>query len=337
VTKGEFTLKKIDLTSSEIGMLWTQYVQNSMTVQILSYLLATVEDEEIKAVVTYALEIARDVTSDTKSFFKEEGLPIPKGFTEEDVEVNAPKLFLDPFILMFLESIGKAGAAAHAVSLAVSSRKDVRDLFTKSATNTMKLYNMSVDTGLAKGLYVRPPQIDVQDEVEYVEGKKYFSPFNKRVLNTVELIHLFENIKTNSIGEMICTGFAQTTKSKKIQSYMERGKQISRKHSKVFADILMDSDIRPPMPSSGCVTNSTSPVFSDRLMMFFKSVLSAAGQGNYSTASTASMRYDLVLNYQRLSVEIALYAQDGADILMKNGWLEEPPQALDRKELRKKS
>ena len=31
--------------------------------------------------------------------------------------------------------------------------------------------------------------------------------------------------------------------------------------------------------------------------------------------------------------EVSLYAEDGANIMIKHGWMEEPPQADDRNEL----
>jgi hypothetical protein len=47
------------------------------------------------------------------------------------------------------------------------------------------------------------------------------------------------------------------------------------------------------------------------------------------------MRYDLIGLYQKLSVEVAAYAKDGLDIMLKNNWLEEPPQSSDRKQFKK--
>lgn len=328
---------KIDLTSSEIGFLWTQYVQSTMTVQILSYFLETVEDEEIKSVIQFALEFAKYVVDETSNAFKNENLPHPKGFSSEDVVLNAPKLYSDSFMLAFIETMGKAGIAAYGLSLAGSARKDLRDFFTKTTTDNMKLFNMTVDIALSKGLFLRAPRIDVQNNVEYVETNKYFSPFRNRVLNVVEITHLFENTKTNTLGEMICKSFAQITKSKEIQTFMERGKKIAQRHLKILMKYLQDSEINPPISSEFYITNSTEPIFSERLMMFLISVLNATGHGNYSTASTASMRYDLALSYQRMAIESALYAQDGSEIMVQNGWLEEPPQAPDHKEILKKS
>ena len=42
------------------------------------------------------------------------------------------------------------------------------------------------------------------------------------------------------------------------------------------------------------------------------------------------------LNYERLSIEIGQYAKDGADIMISNEWLEQPPGTLDKDKLTKK-
>ena len=36
------------------------------------------------------------------------------------------------------------------------------------------------------------------------------------------------------------------------------------------------------------------------------------------------------MNLLKCSAEIALYAEDGANLLIHHGWFEEPPQATDR-------
>jgi hypothetical protein len=70
--------------------------------------------------------------------------------------------------------------------------------------------------------------------------------------------------------------------------------------------------------------------------MFHMGMLSATGTGNYATAASASQRTDLVINYERLSLEVAQYAKDGADIMIKNKWMEQPPTTLDKEQLVKK-
>ncbi|MCF8568136.1 DUF3231 family protein [Alicyclobacillus tolerans] len=83
------------------------------------------------------------------------------------------------------------------------------------------------------------------------------------------------------------------------------------------------------------VTDSTEHTFSDKLLMFHIAALNVASIGNYGDALLASPRRDLALTYTRLMGEVELYAEDGANITIDNGSLEQPPMAEDRKQLAK--
>jgi hypothetical protein len=84
------------------------------------------------------------------------------------------------------------------------------------------------------------------------------------------------------------------------------------------------------------ITNSTTHTFSDKLMMFYTSGLIALSVDYYGTAVSQSPRGDLSTMYNRLSLELQMYAEDGANIMIKNRWLEQPPMASDRDELVRK-
>ncbi|HET7579903.1 MAG TPA: DUF3231 family protein, partial [Bacillales bacterium] len=109
---------------------------------------------------------------------------------------------------------------------------------------------------------------------------------------------------------------------------------VAKKHMKIFANHLIESEVQAPMTWDSQTLDSTDPPFSDKLMMFHNDILVGAGIGNYATASAASLRNDLALDYARLSAEIAQYAKDGAKIMIEHKWLEEPPQSPNRKELK---
>jgi len=54
---------------------------------------------------------------------------------------------------------------------------------------------------------------------------------------------------------------------------------------------------------------------------------------NYSTAAAASQRSDLMINYERLSLEVTRLAKSGSDVMIKHGWLEQPPGVKDPEKL----
>ncbi|MBN6205157.1 DUF3231 family protein [Ralstonia pickettii] len=331
----------ISLTASEIGALWTEYMNDSMSRQILGFMLQHIKDEEIKSVVQKAHTLSTRREKALISIFKNEQYAIPIGFTEQDVNMNAPWLFTDTFCLTYVNHMARVGMVAYSGFVSVSYRKDMVNHFSEGLKNVNKLYKESLSISLQKGINARHPHIEVPKETDFVESKKYYSglnPFNeKRPLNAVEISHLYLNIMTNSLGFKLCLAFAQTTHSKEIQGFMLRGKEVSQKHNKLFTDTLMKDDIESPhVPDIG-ISDSTTQTFTDKLMMFHISLLMSTGTGNYATAAAASQRSDLAVNYERLSLEVSRLAKSGADIMIKNNYLEQPPGTINREKLAKRN
>lgn len=64
-----------------------------------------------------------------------------------------------------------------------------------------------------------------------------------------------------------------------------------------------------------------------------KDVLEFAAVGYFGAGASISQRRDLAMEYATLMGEVGLYAEDGAELLIKYGWLEQPPMAIDREKL----
>jgi hypothetical protein len=329
--------KMIQLTSSEIASLWTAYMNNSMSIQILSFFLCTVEDLEVRSIIEKGHKTSDVLLAQITEVFQQEKIPIPNGFSDSDVNLNAPRLFTDLFMISYVNHMSKAGMLGYSGFLSMSARKDIRKLFKNALHMTSDLYDESSQILLEKGVFVRSPYIDYPQQKDFIDSKKYLSglnPFsNKRPLNTVELSHLYMNIQNNLIGTQLCIAFAQSSPRKEVIKLMLQGKDISSKHIKVFSTTLLDNNTQSPVSADISVTNSTAEVFSDKLILFHQGLLTAAGSGNYATAAAASQRNDLILNYERLSLEIAQYAKDIAYLMIQNEWLEQPPGTMDKVKL----
>ncbi|RPJ98183.1 DUF3231 family protein [Priestia endophytica] len=328
------------LTSAEIACIWTNYMQDSMSKCVLSYFLQTVEDEEIRPLIQWAYDISCTHIEELTTLFQEEQIPLPTAFTNEDVNVNAPQLYTDAFMLNYLSHMARVGMLGYSGFTSMGARKDLKTYFIKGLRETSDLFDQSTDLLLEKGLYIRAPYIPYPTQTDFVDSHKYLSGFSlfskQRPLNAIEISHLYMNSITNHIGSKLSLSFAQTSPDEEIQNWMLRGRDISRKHVRIFTRILLDSDIESPISPDVAITDATTPPFSDKLAMFHMAMLSATGTGNYATAASASQRSDLIINYERLSLEVALYAKDGADIMIKNKWMEQPPTTLDKTQLVKK-
>ncbi|AFC29673.1 hypothetical protein PM3016_2797 [Paenibacillus mucilaginosus 3016] len=326
------TAHNIPLTAPEISNLWSGYQGDTLSRCVLTHFAAHVEDTEVRELIAYALELCDKHITRLLGYFETEKIPVPQGFGDEDVDPKAPRLFSDIFYLGYLLNMGKQGMALYAYSVPVSSRQDIREYLSECLASSSALYNRTLDLMLAKGVYVRPPRIPVPEAREYVHKESYFYALfeDKRPVNGPEIAHLYANIVTNLMGKALTLGFAQTAVSKDIRAYLLRGHEISGKHVEVFSSLLRDDGLPAPNYWDDGVTASTTPPYSDRLMMYHIGALSATGAVNYGVAAPNSTRRDITSVYVRLIGEIAKYGEDGAELMLKHQWMEKIPGAVER-------
>ncbi|WHZ00459.1 DUF3231 family protein [Neobacillus sp. YX16] len=327
------------LVSSEVAALWGSYMQNSMAFCIIQHFQIVNEDQDSTNIIQTALTDCNFVLSEIKHLFEMENHAVPFGFTQEDVNLKAGRLYSDLFTLRYIKYMAAAGTAASAALLEVLARKDVRDLFSIVSQRFMQLYNNTCDILLKKGAFIRSPTIPPMERAEYLQDDSFLSGLigKHRPLTVVELAHISKNTETNSIGRTFVGGFSQVAQLPEVRKYMERGVEIAAKHETVFREILIEDGV--PLPSSwdATISQSIDPPFSDKLMMFHTSSITAISVAGYGAAMGASLRKDLGGHYTRLVSEILQYGNDGVKLMIKNRWLEQPPQNVDREALRNRS
>jgi hypothetical protein len=326
------------LTASEVSLLWTSYQNDSMAVCGIEYFLTSVEDQAIRELLEFALAISKRHIAKVIEIFEQEKYPIPQGFTNEDVNLHAPRLFSDVIYLQYLGNMGKFGLTSYSVALATSSRDDIIDFYSTNMVETVELHNRGKRLLKEKGLYIRDSVLPTPEKIEFVKKQSFLTGWfgNRRPLLGVEIANLWYNSQRNALGQAIIQGFAQVAKNKEVRQYFERGREISGKHLEVFGSILHEDYLSEGMVLlTGEVTDSTEAPFSEKLMMYHVAALSASGIGQYGIAASTSPRHDLGLLYTRLAAEITHYSDDGANIMIKNRWMEQPPEAADRKKLSK--
>ncbi|KHF38493.1 hypothetical protein LQ50_21070 [Halalkalibacter okhensis] len=324
------------LTSSEIATLWSSVQNNSMAVCVFKYFIENVDDEEIKSVIEYALHTSKDNLSLSEKLLKEDKQPIPVGFKDEDVNPNAPRLYSDTYYLYYIKNMAKVGISVYGVALATSAKSSVRDFLSKAVQSSINLYNKTSNVLLSKGLFVRPPYISTTNEIDFIDQKNYkggLLNIKRRPVNVIEITHVYANVETNLVGQVLLTGFTQVAIRKEVRKYCNKGKDIATKHVKLFSNILTDDEIPVPMPSDLTVLNSQIAPFSDKLIMFHTALLIQSSTSNYATAAAASLRTDIVTTYVRLTTEVTGYANDGVNIMIDKSWLEEPPQVISKNNL----
>ncbi|WP_195694676.1 DUF3231 family protein [Priestia megaterium] len=331
--------KQIRLTSGEMTQLWSQYLNDSASQCMLLYFLEKAEDEEIKPVIAYAAQLSTTHLQKISEILIEEKHSLPQGFKiEDDVDLAAPRIYSDTYVLQFIHQMSKIGLTNYAASLSSAVREDITEHYKACLTETMSLYEMSKDTLLEKGLYIRSPYFPNLEHVNHVEKQSFIWDFfgEKRPLTSIEVSNLYSNTQRNALGIATLMGFSQVATSKDVTNFFIKGIEISKKHVQLFSKKLEESNVPISVSWDAEVTTVTSQVFSEKLMMFYVSTLNALGVGFYGTSISQSPRGDLGVMYNKMSLQVQLYSEDGANIMIKNKWLEQPPLAPDRKKLTNK-
>jgi hypothetical protein len=325
----------IGMTSIEIGALWSAYFSETTTKCMIIHFLETVEDPDIESLLMNALNICNKRIPKIEELLAKENFPIPQGFTDKDVYSKTPRLFSDPFMLYYIWFMSSMELQAHSLSMALCARSDVNNFYREVLNDSADTDTKARELALKKGYFIRAPYIPAPSKIDFVKKKSFLTGWfgERRPLHALEITHLFKNAMTNTIGYTLITGFSQVTKSKEIRNLFVRGKQIAAKHTNIFTSILKEEDLSSFEAWAAYVTDSTTPPFSEKLMLFQIASLNSVGIGNYGLSISASSRRDLGTHYTRLIGEVALFTEDAANLMIENGWMEQPPQAANRDQL----
>lgn len=197
---------QIRLTAGEIAQLWVQYLNDSASKCLLTYFLEKAEDDEIKPIIEYALELSDSHIKIISSILTEEKNVVPDGFRiGEDVDLTAPRLYSDGFILNYINQMSKVGLTLYGSAVAASVRNDIKTYYMNCLTETMELYKRSTELLLSKGLFIRSPSLPNLEKVEYVKKQWFMLDVfgEKRPLVAAEVDNLFANMQRNALGGLL--------------------------------------------------------------------------------------------------------------------------------------
>jgi hypothetical protein len=337
---GGCTLKTNDsirLTAPEISSLWTQYIFDTMSIGFFRYALEHIDDQDIKSLYQSALKLAKIHVQKISEFMQKENYLIPHGFTEkEDVNIHAPRLFQDQFYIHYLYVMTMQGMTGYSLSVSNSIRTDLRKYYITCMNETMKLFDQTIDTMLTKGLYTRPPIISPPDSIDFVKDQSFLTGWlgKRRPLNVMEIGDITFNMVKMHLHAGLKMGFGQVAQSKEVREHIKRGLGIANKHIEIFETVYHEEHLNFPNSLQSMITNSTTSPFSDKYLLYQIQLSTQLTISYYGSALSVNARRDLGAHYLRLTLELLQFAEDGGKLMIKNGWLEQPPTASDRDSLR---
>jgi hypothetical protein len=320
------------LSSIEMGKLWATYFGNSMLSQILPYFLQHCEDEYIRTLLENGMILSKDFMQRIEKILKAENFPVPVGFTKDDVNLGAPRLYEDVFYAHYLKYAAKAGLSIYAVAVPIVIRKDIREFFVYASQCTSILLAQINNVLFEKKLIAKPPIIPTPKGPDFIKNQNYLKGFigEVRPLHALEITHLYDNIENNTTSKALLLGFYQTVQDTKIKALFKRGLDMTDKSVKQYMEKLHVENLSTPSYIDHLVTTSQYPPFSDKIMLFHKVDMFSMKIRSFGNSLAVSGRRDLSMLYGRTLINVGLFVDDGANILIEKGWMESPPKAFDR-------
>lgn len=331
--------EKSAITSSELGVLWLTFQEKTMILRILEYLIEKADDEKAKDIMTNLYGEIDNYVGIITETLQNEGAVIPVGYTAQDVNKEVPKLYDNGFDIMFVRVLKEISMGLHSLNITMCYREDIVLIFKELTAITQKYYNLCTQYLLEKGLLVKSPHVSMPKSVEFVKDNHYLSglainPFSeKRSLNTVEVAQLHHSIESNVFGLQMITGFAQCANEAEVKNFFNDGAELAKSIVKELSETLLQNNIQAPQTAGGNATRSTIAPFSDKLMMYCTSLFCSFSMGSGSLGTAFSLRNDLPAKMTIFMKDIFEYAHKGAKIMIKNGWMEEPPQMEERNQM----
>lgn len=306
-----------------------------MAICVSKYALKCIKDPDIISTFEFALNLSNIHIQKLKDLFIAEGFPIPNGFTEEDVNLNAPPLFSEEFWLNYIFGMTTHGSSLFSLAFNSSAREDLRGFYFQCVNDSMNLYNKSIDVLISKGLYRKAPYFSAPQQVNYITNISYVTDFigKKRPLNSAESGNIYYNLKKSMLAKALILGFSKISKSSEVRKLLEKTLQVANKHIEVFSSVLLENNLHIPKLMDSEVTNSSIAPFSDKLMLFHVGGLFSTAITYYGYATIMSMRADIIAHCETaIARDFKILAQYG-QLMIKNQWWEQPPMADDRTEL----
>lgn len=331
----DHNLENIMPTATEICHLWSGYMAESMSVAFLKHMVAKSKDPAFHSVLQFALNTSSQRVESMENLFKAIQHPIPYGFGEDDVDINAPQLFSEGFCVLYTRFTSKYILINYSFAFSDCTRSDFRQLFSGFIDSTKAVIATADNALIAKGLLPKQPNIPVPEKNTFINNKGYYGSIfgAERPINAIEISNIFNIMTFKRNMKALKLGFAQVVKSDKIRDYLNRGLNIADKQMEILASFLHKEGLPGPEILDFQVTDSVHSPYSDRLILYHVTVMTAYIAQSYGHGITNTARQDIASAFTRLVIEIMRYIKGGVGLLIENNWFEQIPQAADRQEL----
>src|SRR5690625_1858611 len=130
---------KTELTSGEVSHLWTTYYFESLQKCGVRFFLQHVDDEKIKELLEGMLKLSDKRIKQVTKIFTKEGYPLPRGFTDGDLNLKAPRLFSDILYINYSMETLKMELTTYSLPMLAAVKPEIQDFYYEVMQDTQQI------------------------------------------------------------------------------------------------------------------------------------------------------------------------------------------------------
>jgi hypothetical protein len=241
-------------------------------------------------------------------------------------------------VIYDLEIMTLHGLTAYSLAISASERNDIRNYYIECSAQTSELLNKLISLSKSKGHYGKSPVIPPPKNVKFVEKKGMISDLlaDPKPLNVMEISNLYFNIKKSMLLKIGTMAFSQIAQHDDVRQFFVKAADQSDHSIRSLSALLHQDNLPTPYSWEADVLPITISPFSDKVMMFHIGFKMSAAIAYYGASLATSARADVIATYVKLIAGTMNEANEWLTLMVKYRWLEQQPQAVDRKALAQK-
>ncbi|MGO4276861.1 DUF3231 family protein, partial [Paenibacillus sp. TAF58] len=136
------------------------------------------EDQKAKDLMSGLWEKLHSKVIELTTMLENDGAVPPIGFSKEDVNLDAPKLYENGFDFMFCRILKEISMGMYVLHMTISYREDIVMFYKQLTEITQSYYNQFTQYLLEKDLLSRPNYTNMPKSVGYITDKAYMKGTN---------------------------------------------------------------------------------------------------------------------------------------------------------------
>src|SRR5699024_2311169 len=158
---------------SELGALWVTYLKKTIILRFLEYFIEVSEDIKSIYRMLDLWKILHPKEEELQTMIHAEGAAVRIGVKQEDVNLDAQRLYENGFDVMFSLVLKIISLCMYALHITISYREDIVKLYMDIIQITLSYYNHFPQYLLEEDIHPRPNYITMPKSVDYITDKNY--------------------------------------------------------------------------------------------------------------------------------------------------------------------